>query len=91
VYAAVFSGNPELLDNYDLSTRQDAHQALFFGAVQSTILRAFQGWTALTAAGPGEGSSMLFPNVKWGIAYVMLSPFFKEPNQKNEVMDATKW
>lgn len=91
VYAAVFSGEPELLDNYDLSLRQVADQALFKGAAQSTVLRAFQGWTALTSAGPGQGSLMVFPDLKWGIAYVMLRPFFSEPQEKKDLMDASKW
>ena len=29
-----------------------------------TFFRAFQGWTALTASGPGDGTLTLLPNVK---------------------------
>lgn len=91
VYDAVFSGNPELLDNYDLSARQFANQAMFVGEPHSRVFRSFQGWTALTSAGLGEGSLMLYPNVKWSMAYVLLRPFFQPPASEAEVMDATKW
>jgi Protein of unknown function (DUF1479) len=91
VYSAVFSGQPELLDSYDLTIRKDAKQAMFPGSAHSRVLRSFQGWTALTGAGPGEGSLMLYPNVKWTIAYVLLRPFFKVPEAAEDIMDASKW
>lgn len=91
VYAAVFSGHPELLDNYDLTARKSADQAKFPGNAHSRVFRSFQGWTALTSAGPGEGSLMLYPNVKWAMAYVMLRPFFRAPECDDDIMDATKW
>jgi hypothetical protein len=91
VYAPVFSGNPEKLDNYDLSIRQNADQAKFPGSAHSRVFRSFQGWTALTSAGPGEGSLMLYPNVKWTIAYTLLRPFFLPPTSEADIMDASKW
>lgn len=91
VYAAVFSGNPELLDNYDLTLRKTANQAMFPGSAHSRVFRSFQGWTALTSAGLGEGSLMLYPNVKWTIAYLLLRPFFQPPGSEGDIMDATKW
>lgn len=90
VYSAVFSGHPEQLDNYDLSLRKDAKQAFFPGSAHSRVFRSFQGWTALTGAGPGEGSLMLYPNVKWTIAYVLLRPFFQAPKD-GDILDATRW
>ncbi|KKY20013.1 hypothetical protein UCRPC4_g04278 [Phaeomoniella chlamydospora] len=89
-YAPVFEGHPEDLDLYNIGIRKDAKQAMFEGSAHSRVFRAFQGWTALTSAGPGEGSLMLYPAVKWAIAYVMLRPFFKEPAEEN-ILDATKW
>lgn len=91
LYSAVFSGRPEELDNYDLSLRKDANQAAFDGTAHSTVFRSFQGWTALSSAAPGEGSLMLYPNVKWSIAYLLLRPFFKAPDSPSEIMDASKW
>ena len=90
VYASVWEGHPEDLDLYDLGKRKDANQAFFIGNAHSRVLRAFQGWTALTSAGPGEGSLMLYPGVKWAMAYVLLRPFFRPPSD-GDVMDAEKW
>lgn len=90
-YEAVFSGNPEKLDNYDLTKRKSANQALFPASAHSRVFRSFQGWTALTSTSPREGSLMLYPHVKWTIAYVLLRPFFSQPENANDIMDATKW
>ena len=90
VYSPVWEGHPEDLDLYDLDKRKDAKQAIFDGAGHSRVLRAFQGWTALTSAGPGEGSLMLYPSLKWEVAYFMLRPFFRPP-QDGDVMNAEKW
>ncbi|KAH8656648.1 hypothetical protein BGZ60DRAFT_417436 [Tricladium varicosporioides] len=90
VYHSIFSGSPLEHDPYDLSIRAPAKSGLFPGT-SSQVLRAFQGWTALTSAGPGEGSLLLYPNIKLAIAYVMLRPFFQEPENPAEYMDATKW
>ncbi|KIX05671.1 uncharacterized protein Z518_03643 [Rhinocladiella mackenziei CBS 650.93] len=91
VYSAIFSGNPELMDNYDLTIRKTADQAKFPGSAHSRVFRSFQGWTALTSAGLGEGSLMLYPNVKWTIAYLLLRPFFQPPESEEDIMDASKW
>ena len=90
-YATVWEGHPEDLDLYNIGLRQDAKQAYFPGSAHSRVLRAFQGWTALTEAGAGEGSLLLYPAVKWAIAYVLLRPFFKAPESEADIMDASKW
>ena len=64
---------------------------MFPGSAHSRVFRSFQGWTALTSAGAGEGSLMLFPNVKWTIAYLLLRPFFQPPESGDDIMDASKW
>ena len=89
-YDAVWEGHPEDLDLYDLSKRKDSKQAFFTGNAHSRVLRAFQGWTALTSAGPGEGSLMLYPYAKWTMAHVLLRPFFKPPSD-GDVMNAENW
>lgn len=89
-YAPVWEGHPEDLDLYDIGLRKDAQQAMFEGSAHSRVLRAFQGWTALTSAGAGEGSLLLYPAVKWAIAYVLLRPFFSEP-ANGDIMDASQW
>ena len=90
-YDAVWSGHPEELDLYDLTKRQYAKQAAFPGSAHSRVLRAFQGWTALTTAGPGEGSLMLYPSVKYAMAYLLLRPFFAPPAEGSDVMDYRSW
>ncbi|KAH7363810.1 hypothetical protein BKA65DRAFT_590247 [Rhexocercosporidium sp. MPI-PUGE-AT-0058] len=93
VYAEIFAGNPEKHDCYDLEKRKDAKQSIFGQSYSSSVLRAFQGWTALTGAGKSEGSLVLYPDVKTSIAYILLRPFFKPPTSTNEtdIMDGSKW
>ncbi|OKL62045.1 hypothetical protein UA08_02405 [Talaromyces atroroseus] len=90
-YAPVWQGNPEDLDLYELSIRKRANPRLFPGSAHCSVFRAFQGWTSLTTTGPGEGSLLLYPHVKWVMAYVLLRPFFKAPNTEEDVLDASKW
>ncbi|KAH6667542.1 hypothetical protein B0J14DRAFT_642465 [Halenospora varia] len=90
-YEHIFSGEPSKHDCYDMETRKEAKQAHFEGEAHSTVLRAFQGWTALTPAGKQEGSLLLYPNVKASIAYVLLRPFFTPPSNEEDIMDASKW
>ena len=91
VYDKIWSGKPEEYDPYDLTHRKRADPAYYPGHAHSHVLRAFQGWTALTRAGAKEGSLLLYPDVKLLIAYVLLRPFFQPPKNKDEVMDAEKW
>jgi hypothetical protein len=89
-YHSIFSGSPATHDPYDLTVRKFAKSALFPGTA-SSVLRAFQGWTALTESGPKEGSLLLYPNVKVATAYMLLRPFFEPPEKEEDVLDASKW
>lgn len=91
VYDAIFAGNSEKHDAYDLGTRQSANQFLFPAKAHSVVFRSFQGWTALTPTTASEGTLLLYPDVKHAIAYVLLRPFFSPPDMEEDVMDATKW
>ncbi|KAF4961214.1 hypothetical protein FGADI_451 [Fusarium gaditjirri] len=91
VYDEIFSGRPECHDAYDLDVRKNTNQELFKGPAHSTVLRTFQGWTALTPTAPREGTIMIYPNVKTLIAYLLLRPFFSPPKNPNDIMDAEKW
>ena len=91
VYDAIWSGNPEKYDPLDLTLRKKANTSLFPGGAHSSVLRLWQGWTALTKAGAHEGSLMLYPDVRTAIAYVLLRPFFQPPADKADIMDAEKW
>lgn len=90
-YRSIFSGSPEKYDCWDLSVRQHAVQDMFPAAAHSSVFRAFQGWTALTPAKASEGSILLYPNAGTAMAYLLLRPFFKPPQDSAEVMDASKW
>ncbi|KAH7021480.1 uncharacterized protein B0I36DRAFT_297167 [Microdochium trichocladiopsis] len=92
VYDAVFSGRALEHDAWDLGVRKDADQDLFKGPAHSTVLRSFQGWTALTRAAPKEGTLLLYPNLLTTIAYVLLRPFFRPPTDPDsDVMDPETW
>jgi hypothetical protein len=56
VYDRIFGGEPDKHDPWDLRIRVDAKLDLFPGPAHSTILRTFQGWTALTRTAPNEGT-----------------------------------
>ncbi|KAF2111251.1 hypothetical protein BDV96DRAFT_499988 [Lophiotrema nucula] len=90
-YAQIFSGKPEAHDAWDLGARKNADQDLFHGGAHSTVLRSFQGWTALTRAAANEGTLLLVPNLPTTLAYMLLRPFFKPPQQEGDIMDASKW
>lgn len=91
VYEAVFSGNPDQFDGYDLEAREAANQVLFAGTAHSTVLRGFQGWTALTRTAPREGTILLYPNLKAVIPYILLRPFFRPPEDPCQILDAKQW
>ncbi|KAJ4256144.1 hypothetical protein NW762_009220 [Fusarium torreyae] len=91
VYDNIFSGRPEDHDAYNLTARRDANQELYKGSAHSTVLRTFQGWTALTPTAPKEGTIMVYPNLKSVIAYLLLRPFFNPPQDPNDIMDAERW
>ncbi|KAH8689439.1 hypothetical protein BGW36DRAFT_308058 [Talaromyces proteolyticus] len=91
VYHEIFAGNSENHDIFDMGKRKDANQALYLGGAHSTVMRAFQGWTAISKTAPREGTILLYPNVKAAISYVMLRPFFKPPSDKSKISDASQW
>jgi hypothetical protein len=91
IYEKIWAGKPDEFDAFDFKWRKLGDPAYYPGDSQSHVVRAFQGWTALSPAAPHEGSLQLFPDLKYGIAYVMLRPFFRPPSNPADVMDAEKW
>lgn len=89
-YHKILAGDPEHFDPYDLSHRRDAKPGMFPSGVHGTTLRTFQGWTALTPCGPGEGGLLLVPDVQVVTAYWMLRPFFKSPDD-GDWEDPARW
>lgn len=90
-YDKIWSGDADQWDPYDLTVRKRADPNFYQGPAQSQVMRAFQGWTALTTAGANEGSLLLYPDLKTSLAYVLLRPFFRPPENEEDVLDAEKW
>ncbi|MDR3427475.1 DUF1479 domain-containing protein [Silvimonas sp.] len=69
VYRYVFSGEWQRYDPFDAAFRTEV------GEIPSpavcSMFRTFQGWTALTAQGPGDGTLQLIP-IANAMAYVLL-------------------
>ncbi|EXJ83764.1 hypothetical protein A1O1_07391 [Capronia coronata CBS 617.96] len=91
IYEKIWQGRPDEFDAFDFTWRKRGDPAYYPGSSQSHVVRAFQGWTALSPTAPHEGSLQLFPDLKAGIAYVMLRPFFRPPGNLGDVLDAEKW
>lgn len=44
---------------------------------QCSVFRPWQGWTALSSTGAGEGTLRVLPFLKLSTAYLILRPFFR--------------
>lgn len=69
IYAAVFAGHLEAYDPWRAAYRTQTRE--FESPAVSSMFRTFQGWTALTAQGPGDGTLELVP-IGNAIGYVLL-------------------
>ena len=75
VYLSLFQGNWQDYNPFDGQFRTEVE-----GVDSPAVCRAFrtwQGWTALTPQGPGDGTLQLIPAIL-SIAYVMLRPFMQD-------------
>lgn len=90
-YDGVFSGDVLSHDPYDVTWRNDADTSKYPGRQQSSIFRSFQGWTSLSTSGGGFGKGGLatYPSVRLGVAYVLLRPFFRPPEDGS--LDPERW
>ena len=75
VYRHVFSGNWRAYEPFDGAWRT-ATEEIPSPAVCS-VFRTYQGWTALTPQGPGDGTLQLVPIAK-GIMYLLLRPLLDD-------------
>jgi hypothetical protein len=75
VYREVFSGNWRAYDPFDGAFRAETEE-IPSPAVCSAF-RTFQGWTALTRQGSGDGTLQLLPIAR-GIVYLLLRPMAKD-------------
>ncbi|RPD57920.1 DUF1479-domain-containing protein [Lentinus tigrinus ALCF2SS1-7] len=64
-------------DPFDISPRLDANEEMYKSPNPGcSILRPWQGWTAMSHTGPGEGTLRVLPMLPLATAYVILRPFF---------------
>lgn len=78
VYRHVFSGDPRSYDPFDGAFRP-LTQEIPSPAVCS-MFRTYQGWTALTPQGEGDGTLQLLPIAR-AIAYLLLRPLLPDVPQ----------
>lgn len=69
VYRHVFSGNWREFDLFDGAHRTEVEE--ISSSAVCSMFRTYQGWTALTPQGPGDGTLQLIP-IATGIVYVLL-------------------
>jgi hypothetical protein len=69
VYRHVFSGNWREYDPFDGAWRTEVQE--IHSPTVCSMFRTFQGWTALTPQGPGDGTLQLVP-IANAMAYILL-------------------
>lgn len=69
IYKSIFNGNLNQYDPWRAAYRTQTRE--YASPAVSSMFRTFQGWTALTEQGPGDGTLELLPVVN-AIAYVLL-------------------
>lgn len=69
VYRHVFDGNWRDYDPFDAAYRTEVEE--FASPAVCSMFRTFQGWTALTPQGPGDGTLQLVP-IANSMAYILL-------------------
>lgn len=85
VYDAVLSGEWERHDPFEAGGRVEAVTDLHNGLGACSMFRMFQGWVAMSTAGPDRGTLLVNPLLKESSAYAMLRPFFKPVKGVGEV------
>jgi len=69
IYANIFNGQYQKYDPWSAAYRTQTRELALPGV--SSMFRTFQGWTALTEQGPGDGTLELLP-ISNAIGYVLL-------------------
>ena len=75
VFRHVFSGNWRAYDPFDGAGR--AETAEIPSPAVCSAFRSFQGWTALTPQGPGDGTLQVMPSTK-AMVYLLLRPLMPD-------------
>ncbi|KAK9238857.1 hypothetical protein V1525DRAFT_399694 [Lipomyces kononenkoae] len=76
VYQNILGGRWETYDAFDYAHRVDAVTDMYGAGGACSMFRMFQGWLAMSNAGPNEGTLRVYPLLKQATAYTMLRPFF---------------
>ncbi|KAJ7671456.1 hypothetical protein DFH06DRAFT_116359 [Mycena polygramma] len=92
-FTDILSGAWSKHDPYALEPRLDARTSLYRRPNQSSVFRTFQGWLAISKAGPRQGTLKVFPDVLLSNAYIILRPFFRPlvPVDSKDILDAKSW
>lgn len=69
IYASIFAGDLDSYDPWRAAYRTQTRE--FASPAVSSMFRTFQGWTALSEQGPGDGTLELLP-IANAIAYLLL-------------------
>jgi hypothetical protein len=75
VYRHVFSGNWRAYDPFDGAFRAETREIP--SPAVCSMFRTYQGWTALTAQGEGDGTLQLVP-IAAGVMYLLLRPLLPD-------------
>jgi len=80
-YNSILKGNWEDYDPFELSSRLDVE--FIPSPAICNVFRSFQGWTALTAQGKGDGTLQVVPFLKETTSYLMLRPLLKDVSNED--------
>lgn len=75
VFRHVFAGDLDAFDPFDGAHRTGVNEIP--SPAVCSVFRTFQGWTALTDQGPGDGTLKLLP-ISRAIAYLLLRPLLED-------------
>lgn len=75
-YKPILKGKWEDYDPFDLSSRLEVE--FIPSPAICRVFRSFQGWTALTAQGEGDGTLQVVPFLKEATSYLLLRPFLDD-------------
>jgi hypothetical protein len=75
VYRHVFAGNWRAYDPFDGAAR--ANTGEIPSAAVCSVFRTYQGWTALTSQGPGDGTLQVIP-ISRAMVYLLLRPLLDD-------------
>ncbi|KAH7327693.1 hypothetical protein B0J17DRAFT_620383 [Rhizoctonia solani] len=76
-YTEILAGSWRYHDPFKIGPRLNANSDLYCGPSQSSVLRGFQGWLALSETGPNQGTLRTYPLLRESVAYVIMRPFFR--------------